>query len=112
MSDQMFQPDVVLASQFFASSRHALGKTGEYRLLVALFEDAIARFQKYVLTRNRLFKEAEQWIMGTDEDGASAAAQAASAFSFDYVCSVLDFDPASVRRALQRWRAEQLLRRP
>jgi len=110
-TEQPFQPDAVLPSQFFATRRRqALSKSGEYRLLIAVLEDAIARFQKYVHTGHRSFAEAAQWIMGTEE-GAVCSRDEVSGFSFEYICGVLDFDAASVRRGLQRWREAQLRER-
>src|SRR5215831_1979340 len=100
MSNQLFQPDVLLSSQFFASgSNQAPRKTGEYRLLVALLEDAVERFKKYVLTGDRHFEEAEEWIMGREEE--PELPRGASTFTFQFVCGVLGFDPDHVRHGLQ-----------
>jgi hypothetical protein len=107
-----FEPDVVVPAQFFATlRRHAPHKRGEHRLLVALLEDAVERFQKHVLTGNRRFAEAEQWIMGEGESSALGHEDHDPGFSFEYVCGVLGFEPAYLRRGLQRWRAERLLQR-
>ena len=89
------------ASQFFETlGRQAPTRKGEYQLLIAVLQDAIECFQKNALTRDRHFEEAEHWIMGKSEKNDAA-------LSFEYVCSVLDLDPDSVRQGLQRWRAAQ-----
>jgi hypothetical protein len=108
----VFGPEVTVPSQFFATvRRQAPSKTGEYRLLVALLDDAVERFKKYVVTGDRHLKEAEEWIMGSDESDGSASEPGGSTFSFPYVCSVLDFDADHLRRHLQRWRNAQVARR-
>jgi hypothetical protein len=111
MSRYLFQPDVLLSSQFFAAvNSQAPRKTGEYRLLVALLEDAVERFKKYVLTGDRHFEEAETWIMGGRED-VPEEVRSGSTFSFPYVCGVLGFDPDHVRHGLRRWRSAQKVQR-
>jgi hypothetical protein len=98
MDAQLFQADVILPSQFLQTPR----RTGEWKLLVDILDDAIACFKRYVLTGDRRCREAEQWIMTSDEgmirsDGSDAF------FSFEYVCAVLDLDPVYLRRGLRRW---------
>lgn len=107
-----FEFDVLLPSQF--SSRlggRAPGKKGEWRLLVAVLQDAIECFQKHLHARGKeerlLFKEAEQWMLGKSEGPVSHAQERTLSFSFQYVCDVLDIDADYVRSGLQRWRAAQ-----
>ncbi len=108
MDAYLFQPVAILPSQFFATlRRHAPNKTGEWQLLVAVLEDAVDCFKKYVLTGHRRFREAEQWIMSTDTDVPSPDDNDAW-LPFEYVCEVLGLDPVDVRRSLQRWREAQL----
>ncbi len=113
-ADGLFEPDVVLPSQFFNGlRRHAPSKRGEWLLLLAVLEDAVHCYQKYSLARDkpgqRLFQEAEEWIMGT-QPGSS---EEPLALAFPYVCDVLGLDPAYLREGLQRWRTRQLAgRRP
>jgi hypothetical protein len=114
MSDRSpFVPDAVLPSQFFGTRRSQTRPkpVPEYRLLIALLEDALECFQKYVCAtsrkKRRLFAEAEQWIMGDERAHASRAEPTNPAFSFEYVCEVLDIEPTCVRGSLRRWRAAQ-----
>ncbi|MBP1684564.1 MAG: hypothetical protein H6Q33_707 [Deltaproteobacteria bacterium] len=108
----LFQPDIVLAPQFFATlRRQAPRKKGEWLLIIAVLEDAIACFQKYLFARDphgqRLFREAWDWIMlppprptPRDED--------APGFSFEYICDVLGLEPDYLRRGLRNWGDAQL----
>ena len=107
MSHRPFQSEVFPPSQFLATSRgQAPSKMGEYRLLVALMDDAVERFKKYVLTGNRDFEEAHNWIMGGDDDVGSK--QKGASFSFEYVCDALGFEADHLRQGLQRWSKAQI----
>ncbi len=95
-------PDAMLPSQFF-SALHGCGSlSAERRLVVAVLEDALHCFQKYVDAQNakqhQLFLEAEEWIMGDNPTWF---------FSFSNVCEVLDLDPDYMREGLARWRDAQ-----
>jgi hypothetical protein len=78
----------------------------EKQLILAVLEDAIACFQKYVFARDRkgklLFHEAEYWIQDTNRDWT---------FSFVNVCETLGFDSAYLREGLAHWKAENLASR-
>src|SRR5436190_168973 len=83
----LVHPDVVLPLQFFGTLRRQTpNKTGEYRLLVAVLEDAIHCFQRYALARNRrgrrLFTQVERWLMHDVPQGDSDAPR----LSFEYIC--------------------------
>ena len=103
----LFEPDTFVPSQFFATQRRdAPSKRGEYRLLVAVLEDAIDCFQGNAHAaaggNQRLFDEAQAWIAGVDTVGQ--AQDPVPGFSFEYVCDVLGLDAAHLRWGLQRWR--------
>jgi hypothetical protein len=101
MARRHFELNALAATQFFETlGRQAPTRKGEYQLLIAVLQDAVECFQKNARTGDRHFQEAEHWIMG--KNGKSDAA-----LSFEYVCSVLDLDPESVRQGLQRWRAAE-----
>jgi len=101
MAKRRFQLEALAPSQFFETlGGQTPARKGEYQLLIAVLQDAVECFQKNVRTGDRHFAEAEHWIMV--ESGKSDAA-----LSFEYVCSVLDLDPESVRQGLQRWRAAE-----
>ncbi len=102
----LFQPDSLLPSQFFAALKQKAQACGERRLMVAILEDAIDCFQKYVRAadhRSRhLCAEAEKWFMSDDDSWP---------FSFVNICYTLDLHPGFLRRGLLEWKAQQLARR-
>ena len=93
-------PDAMLPSQFFAALRSRGDLSAERRLVVAVLEDALHCFQKYVDAESpkqrQLFLEAEEWIMGDNPTWF---------FSFPNVCDTLSLDPDYMREGLARWRA-------
>jgi hypothetical protein len=101
----LFQPDMLLSHQYFATLRSRRLEP-EKRLMLAVLEDAVACFQKYVLPRNRreriLFNETEDWVC--DENGDYL-------FSFEYICEVLNFNPKCLREGLLRWKQQKLTQR-
>jgi len=101
-------PAAVLPVQFFGTvQRLGPHHMGEYRLLVAVLDDAIHCFKQFALPRThrerRLFEETERWIM--DDHSYPTDTSGPPRLSFEYVCCVLGVDPAAVRQRLQRWRA-------
>lgn len=112
MSSGVFEPDILLPSQFFATIRRQVSrKTGECQLMAAVLDDAVTCFQKYVLARSRrerrLFEEAQEWLMRPSK---AAAVGDRPTFSFEYICEVLGLDPDYLRGGLKRWRQQALLR--
>jgi len=68
----------------------------------AILEEAIKTFRLYVSTKSRreqrLFLDAELWIMSRNDDGL---------FSFENICEVLGLDPDFVRSGLAHWKEKQ-----
>ena len=79
----------------------------EQRLMLAVLEDAIDCFEKYYPTArgraNRVFREAEEWIMSDGYEGP---------FTFAHICSVLGLDPSAVRSRLRRAHLDHVLSGP
>ena len=104
---QLFQPDVLLPSQFFASMRKRVPQEPEYRLVVAVLEDAIDCFQKHLFSRDpkarHLFDDASEWIASDDRKWP---------YSFISICEILNLNPGYVRRGLDEWREGQISGRP
>lgn len=98
-ADPLFQPDALLAAQYFDTFRRKVQIQPERRLLIAVLEDAIFCFQKYISSRERrgetLFREAEDRIQ--DEYGDYI-------FSFQNICEALGFDASYLRTGLLRWK--------
>lgn len=101
----LFQPDTLLPAQFYDTIQRKRRLMPEYRLMFAVLEDAISCFQKYLAARDerekKLFREAEEWILGEDSEWV---------FSFENTCEVLGFDPRYIRRGLLRWKERKMVR--
>jgi hypothetical protein len=99
----LFQPDTLLPEQYLDTYRRKLHLEPEKKLMLAILEDGIACFQKYLFARDSkgkaLFREAEAWV---EEKGGEAV------FSFDAVCESLGLDPNYLRRGLSVWKARAL----
>lgn len=87
-------PCLITAEQHAALLR-PFDRSPEIGLLVAVMADAVsvllAHLRRPDAKRLREFKEAEEWFASDDISGP---------FSFLNICSVLDFEPAAVLRAL------------
>ncbi len=100
---QLFQPDVLLPTQYFASMRKRVPREPEYRLIVAILEDAIDCYQKHLFARDhkaqQLFDDAEVWIVSDDREWP---------FSFVSICDILNLNAEYLRRGLREWQERQL----
>jgi hypothetical protein len=97
----IFEPDVLAADQFHAMLRSNRGSDPERRLMVAMLEDAVsclAKDPRYCARQQRkAFEDAHSWVNAQDSEDW--------VFSFSNVCEMLGFDPAYLRRGLNRWSA-------
>ena len=102
---KLFQPDVLLPGQFFASMRKRVPQEPEYRLIVAVLEDAIECYQKHLLARDakarQLFEETEEWIESDDRRWP---------YSFVSICDILNINPDYVRQGLRSWKVRHSTR--
>src|SRR5262245_57386103 len=82
-------------------------RDGEERLMLAVLENAVEYFQKYVLARNsrgkQLFQEAEGWFL--DKDGEAL-------YSFEDICETLGLHPDHIRKGLMVWKEAKLTLAP
>jgi hypothetical protein len=73
------------------------------RLMLAVREDAVGTFQKYVWARDRasqrLLTEVEDWFASDDVDWP---------YSFVNICHSLGLDIGFMRNGLRRWKQDQL----
>jgi hypothetical protein len=103
----LFQPDTLMPAQYLDTYRRKTHLEPEKRLMLAVLEDAIACFQKYLLVRDakgrEMFHAAEEWILEEDSEWL---------FSFDTVCEALGYNPAYVRRGLATWKEATLQAQP
>lgn len=99
----LFQPDTLLPDQFMDTFRRKSHLEPEKKLMLAVLEDAIACYQKYVFARDgkgrALFQETEEWILERQGDWL---------FSFANVCETLGFDPDYLREGLLQWKRDKL----
>jgi hypothetical protein len=99
----LFQPDTLLPDQFMDTFRRKSHLEPEKKLMLAVLEDAIACYQKYLFARDAkgraLFQETEEWIVEKSGDWL---------FSFANVCDTLGFDPDYLREGLLKWKTEKL----
>lgn len=105
MSDRgLFEPDVLLRDQFTMRSGAAVSR--EKRLMLAVLENALDSYQKYVFARDgqgrQMFDEAVEWLDSTNADWL---------FSYRNICETLDINPDYLRRGLEGWRRRAALAR-
>jgi hypothetical protein len=78
-------------------------REGEERLMLAVLENAVEYFQKYVLARKpsgrELFREAEEWFL--DKDGEAL-------YSFESICETLGLHPDHIRKGLMVWKEARI----
>lgn len=102
----LFQADSLAAHQYFNTLHRKDGLGPEKTLMLAVLEDAVLCFQKYLFAQDkgerRLFREAQDWILEEDQE---------EPFSFENICEVLGIAPNYLRRGLLRWKQKQLARR-
>jgi hypothetical protein len=102
----LFQPDTLLPDQYLETFRRKLHLEPEKKLMLAILEDGIACYQKYLFARDSkgkaLFEDAEEWVQ---EAGASGV------FAFDSVCETLGLNPDYLRRGLSEWKTAALAQR-
>ena len=97
----LFEPDVLAANQFHAVLKSSHVPDAERRLMVAILEDAVSCLtrdpRRCARPQRKSFEEAHSWINANDAESW--------VFSFTNVCETLGFDPAYLRRGLNRWSA-------
>ena len=99
-SGGLFEPDVLLPTQFSSYFRKEVGFDRERRLMLAVLEDAIDCFQKYAYTDDvrgkQLFDESWEWIASDDTRWL---------FSFENICLIVEMNPDYIRQGLRTWRS-------
>jgi hypothetical protein len=91
----IMQPDTLLSEQYFDTFRRTAYLEPEKHLMLAVLEDAIRCYQDNYVSRSRkrkrFFHEVKEWLASEDSNWV---------FSFEYICYVLDLDPAYIRQGL------------
>lgn len=97
-NSQLFLPDTLLPSQFFAALRRKTDQGPERRLVLAILQDAVGCYQKHLFARDlksqQLFRDAEEWILSEEREHF---------FSFENICQLIDIEPEFLRRGLLEW---------
>ncbi|MCZ6563293.1 MAG: hypothetical protein O6948_10310, partial [Deltaproteobacteria bacterium] len=97
--DSLLQPDTFLPAQYFETIRRENHLDPEKMLMLAVLEDGVICFQKYLSTRDerekRLLSEAKEWLL-MEQNGEDWL------FSFDNVCETLGLNPGYIREGLLR----------
>jgi hypothetical protein len=97
MIGSLSEPDILASQQYF--DQETSGSQPERSLMFAVLLNAVECFQKYLLFfdeySNRLFKEAENWILDNDREWI---------FSFINICHALAIDPHYLRHGLLHWK--------
>ena len=105
--DSLLQPDTLLPAQYLETIRRENHLDSEKMLMLAVLEDGVICFQKYISTQDekekRLLSEAEEWVL-MEQNGDWL-------FSFDNICETLGLNPGYIREGLQRWRQHRLRER-
>ena len=103
----IFQPDVLIESQYLATQTRRVHLDAERVLMFAVLRDAVSCFQDNVGSsckrKQAMHHDAEEWILDNDRSHL---------FAFDNVCEILGLDPQYLRAGLLRWKSAALQGRP
>lgn len=98
---RLFEPDTVLAAQFYATFKGSPYKEPELRLMAAVLEDAISclsiKLRPAPARQRKQLEDARHWFAAEDDSEWI--------FSFKNICEALGINPAYLRRGLIRWAA-------
>jgi hypothetical protein len=95
-SGRLFEPDAVLATQFYANFKVSPCTQPELRLMAAVLEDAIScltiDFRSATARQRKQLEEARQWF--------ATEGESEWIFSFKNICEALGINPPYLRRGL------------
>ncbi|HVO23030.1 MAG TPA: hypothetical protein VMW56_05320 [Candidatus Margulisiibacteriota bacterium] len=94
----IFEPDVLIAGLVVGARRRRAALSGEKRLMLAIVENALDYYQKYLLATDRvgraLFAEAAEWMASTSDEDV---------YSFENISATLDINASYFRRGVAAW---------
>ena len=97
----LFQPDVLISTQYLATTKSKTQREPEQRLMLAVLEDAVWCFQNGLFSKDKkkraLSREAEEWL--TEDTGERL-------FSFNEICELLGLESKYLRKHLLHWKEE------
>lgn len=95
----LFQEDELAAYEHQRTLERVTPLEPEKKLMLAVLEDGIMCFQRYLQAKNgkekKLYDNAAAWIFDQDDIGL---------FSFENICQACELDPAYLRIGLLNWR--------
>jgi hypothetical protein len=101
--ESLFQPDTIAPAEYFDGFKRKSALEPERELVLALLEDAVLCFQKYLHStrekEQRLFADTEEWLFGDDREWP---------LSFLNVCDLLGLEPGYLRKGLTLWKQKVL----
>lgn len=87
----------LMEGEYLERQRRRSVREGEMRLMLAILEDAIHCYVKYLAAKDtkgrQQFREAEEWIFERHSDWL---------FSFENICEILGIEPEYLRQGLLR----------
>jgi hypothetical protein len=102
----VFQPDILIDSQFQSTHRRRFHLDPERVLMLAVLQDAVVCFQENLMAtckrKQMMHVEAEEWILNEDKSYL---------FSFENVCETLRYDAGYMRAGLLRWKRAALAKK-
>ncbi len=97
-----FETDILPSILYSEAIKRKSQLEPEKRLMLAILENAVTDFQKYIHARDSVgrqkFREAKDYISKQDSNWL---------FSFENICEVLGLNPNYVRQGLIRWEEKQ-----
>jgi hypothetical protein len=100
-AELLFQPDPLALFQFLETVRKSSFHNPEKVLMLAILQDAVQSFQKYLLAprdkERNVFEETERWILNENREWP---------FSFTNICEVLGIHPQYLRKGLLDWKRQ------
>ena len=95
----LFEPDAVLASQFYANFKRSPSKEPELMLMAAVLEDAVSclsmKMRRATARQRKQIEDARHWLAAEDENDWI--------FSFKNICDAMGINPNYLRRGLMQW---------
>ena len=95
----LFQSDELAAHEYLKTFERVRTLQPERRLMLAVLEDAVMCFQRYLHANGgkekKLYEDAAFWIFDQSDSRA---------FSFEHICYICGLDPDYLRTGLQNWR--------
>lgn len=94
----MVEPDLITPEQHRDQVRSEPTDQPEIRLMLAVMEDAVATFQRYLQkpsrSSERVFQETRTWLESEDLEWP---------YSFSNICEALGMEPELVREKMLAW---------